>query len=171
MESLLSGVREITHIDAQLMSEQRTRVDVRALLERIVDGFRMREHSKVSIVLDVPEEAVEVSASEDRLIQVFVNVLENAISFSPAGGVVTIALKRAGAGIAITISDQGPGIPEANLPHVFDRFFTHRPDAAGPRSSHTGLGLAIVKAIIDGYGGSIAARNKEGGGAEFEIRL
>jgi two-component system sensor histidine kinase ChvG len=171
MESLLSGVREITHIDAQLTSELRTRVDVHALLERIVDGFRMRERAKVSIVFEAAEGAAEVSASEDRLIQVFVNVLENAISFSPPNGVVTIALTRSATDVAITISDLGPGIPEANLPRVFDRFFTHRPDPNRPRASHTGLGLAIVKAIVDGYGGSIAPRNNADGGATFEIRL
>ncbi|HSY49488.1 MAG TPA: ATP-binding protein [Thermoanaerobaculia bacterium] len=171
MESLLAGVREITLIDAQLTTEQRTPIDVRAMLERIVDGFRLRERATVSIVLNTPPEPCEVSASEDRLIQVFVNVLENAISFSPAGGVVTIVLSHSGSTIVTTIADQGPGIPEANLPRVFDRFFTHRPETTRPRSSHTGLGLAIVKAIVEGYGGSITQSNREGGGAGFEIRL
>ena len=171
MESLLAGVREITLIDAQLTNEQRTRVDVRALLERIVDGFRMRERARVSIVFDVPPEPCEVSASEDRLIQIFVNVLENAISFSPPGGIVTITLARVASEVVASVSDQGPGIPEANLPRVFDRFFTHRPDPNRPRASHTGLGLAIVKAIVDGYGGSITPANNASGGATFEIRL
>jgi two-component system sensor histidine kinase ChvG len=171
MESLLSGVREITLIDAQLTTEQRTRVDLRALLERIVEGFRLREHAKVSIIFDTPPDPCDVSAAEDRLIQVFVNVLENAISFSPAGGVVTIAMTRDASAIVTTISDRGHGIPAANLPRVFDRFFTHRPDANRPRASHTGLGLAIVKAIVDGYGGSITPSNNAEVGATFEIRL
>jgi two-component system sensor histidine kinase ChvG len=110
-----------------------------------------------------------VNASEDRLIQVFINVLENAISFSPSGGVVTITLARDASTIVATIADQGSGIADADLPRVFDRFFTHRPDATRP--SHTGLGLAIVKAIVDGYGGSITPSNNAGGGATFEIRL
>jgi two-component system sensor histidine kinase ChvG len=171
MESLLAGVREITLIDAQLITEQRTKVDLRALLERIVEGFRLRECANTSIVFDVPHDPFEVTASEDRLIQVFVNVLENAISFSPPAGVVTIALSRDASTIITTISDQGGGIPDANLPRVFDRFFTHRPDATRPRVSHTGLGLAIVKAIVEGYGGTIAPSNNAGGGATFEIRL
>jgi two-component system sensor histidine kinase ChvG len=169
MESLLAGVREITMIDAQLTTEVRTRVDVRGLLERIADGFRMR--ANVSITLQLPAEACEVNASEDRLIQVFVNVLENAISFSPAGGIVTITLSRDASTIVTTIADQGNGIADADLPRVFDRFFTHRPEATRPRASHTGLGLAIVKAIVDGYGGSITPSNNTNGGATFEIRL
>ena len=67
--------------------------------------------------------------------------------------------------------DRGPGIPEAHLDRIFDRFFTWRPDELGSRNGHTGLGLAIVKAIVDGYGGSIAARNRPEGGARFEVRL
>jgi len=171
MESLLSGVREITLIDAQLTTEQRTRVDIRALLERIVDGFRLRERANVSIVLNAPQEPFEVNASEDRLIQVFVNVLENAISFSPPGGAVTITLSRDASTVVTTIADQGRGIPEQDMPRVFDRFFTHRPDATRPRASHTGLGLAIVKAIVEGYGGSITPANNAMGGATFEIHL
>jgi two-component system sensor histidine kinase ChvG len=171
MESLLAGVREITLIDAQLTSEVRTRVDVRALLERIVDGFRLRERATVTIVLDALPDPCEVSATEDRLIQVFVNVLENAISFSPPDGVVTISLRREGTMIVVSIADQGSGIPEANLPRVFDRFFTHRPDTTRPRASHTGLGLAIVKTIVEGYGGSITPSKNESGGATFAITL
>jgi two-component system sensor histidine kinase ChvG len=112
-----------------------------------------------------------VNVSEDRLIQVFVNVLENAISFSPAGGIVTITLSCDTSTIVTTISDQGSGIADADLARVFDRFFTHRPEATRPRASHTGLGLAIVKAIVDGYGGSITPSNNADGGATFEIRL
>jgi two-component system sensor histidine kinase ChvG len=171
MESLLSGVREVTMIDAQLPTEQRQRVDVATLLTRIVEGFTLREGDRVPIKLEITGEDFEVDASEDRLIQVFVNVLENAISFSPAGGTVTVSLNRDGRMIVTTISDQGPGIPEGNLGRVFDRFFSHRPDTARARTSHTGLGLAIVKATVDGYGGSVDAANNAEGGARFEIRL
>ncbi|HVS32892.1 MAG TPA: ATP-binding protein [Thermoanaerobaculia bacterium] len=171
MESLLSGVREVTMIDAQLPTEQRQRVDVAALLGRIVEGFRMRERDRVEIGLETSGEGFDVEASEDRLIQVFVNVLENAISFSPEGGTVTVSVNRNDRKITTTISDQGPGIPEGNLGRVFDRFFSHRPDTSRARTSHTGLGLAIVKATVDGYGGSVDAANNPGGGARFEIRL
>jgi two-component system, OmpR family, sensor histidine kinase ChvG len=171
MESLLSGVREITVIDAQLPTEQRQQVDLCDLLRRIVEGFQLREKDRVSIRLDAPTVPCLVYASEDRLIQVFVNVLENAISFSPAGGVVSIQLWQRDTRIHATISDQGPGIPSSNLPRVFDRFFSHRPEIARSKASHTGLGLAIVKAIVEGYGGTIVAANNPEGGARFEIQL
>jgi two-component system sensor histidine kinase ChvG len=171
MESLLSGVREISMIDAQLAGEKRERVDIAAMMARIVEGFQLREKDNVRITFDAPESPAFVEATEDRLIQVFVNVLENAISFSPPGGIVAIAVKPTARHIVTTIADEGPGIPETNLARVFDRFFTHRPDTSRARTSHTGLGLAIVKAVVEGYGGTITAANKEGGGARFEIRL
>jgi two-component system sensor histidine kinase MtrB len=70
--------------------------------------------------------------------------------------------------VVTRVADNGPGIPEANLARIFDRFFTHRPDSN--RAGHTGLGLAIVKAIVDAYGGSISAANGERG-AVFTVRL
>jgi two-component system sensor histidine kinase ChvG len=171
MESLLSGVREITVIDAQLPTEKRQRVDIAALLTRIVEGFTLRERERVHIRLEAPPTA-EVDASEDRLIQVFVNVLENAVSFSPDGAPVTITVRRDERMTVTRIADEGPGIPEGNVARVFDRFFTHRPETTRARASHTGLGLAIVKAIVEGYGGSVeATNNTSGGGATFEIRL
>jgi two-component system sensor histidine kinase ChvG len=170
MESLLSGVREITLIDARLSSEQRQRVDLAALLGRIVDDFRLRENATVELLLQVPDSVANVEGVEDRLIQVFINVLENGISFSPQGGVVTITLQRIDRLWSTTIDDQGRGIAEGDVARVFDRFFTHRPENAR-RGWHTGLGLAIVKAIVEGYGGTIAAMNLPEQGARFEIRL
>ncbi|HWN43990.1 MAG TPA: ATP-binding protein, partial [Thermoanaerobaculia bacterium] len=69
------------------------------------------------------------------------------------------------------VDDRGPGIPETHIDRIFDRFFRYRPNEPGSRNGHTGLGLAIVKAIVDGYGGSISARNLPEGGARFEVRL
>ncbi|HUR83526.1 MAG TPA: ATP-binding protein [Thermoanaerobaculia bacterium] len=168
MERLLSGVREISTIDAGLVRETPARVDLGALLTRIVDGFRMREGERLRFDLQLGEAALFVEATEDRLIQVFENLLDNAAGFSPPGGTVTVSAAAEDAHIVVRVADQGPGIPEANRARIFDRFFTHRPDSS--RTGHTGLGLAIVKAIVDAYGGSIGAANEERG-AVFTVRL
>lgn len=168
MERLLSGVREISMIDAQLVRETSRFVDLGALLMQIVEGFRLREGERVRIDVHLADAPLTVHASEDRLIQVFENLLDNALSFSPPGGTVTVACAREDGEIVTRVADHGPGIPEANLPRIFDRFFTHRPDTS--RAGHTGLGLAIVKAIVDAYGGSITAGNGERG-AVFTVRL
>jgi two-component system sensor histidine kinase ChvG len=70
----------------------------------------------------------------------------------------------------VRVADSGPGIPPGHLERVFDRFFSYRPDDKAPRE-HMGLGLAIAKAIVEGYAGSIAARNRDGAGTIIEIRL
>ena len=72
--------------------------------------------------------------------------------------------------VVTRIADAGPGIPEANMTRIFDRFFTHRPEGARVAAGHTGLGLAIVQAIVEAYGGSVTAANVERG-AVFTVRL
>ncbi|HEX7809195.1 MAG TPA: ATP-binding protein [Thermoanaerobaculia bacterium] len=168
MERLLSGVREISLIDSRLVREQPQPVDLGALLMQIVEGFRAREGARVRFDLQLADGTLIVEASEDRLTQVFENLLDNALSFSPPGGTIAVDVSVDGKTIVTRIADMGPGIPEANLARIFDRFFTQRPDAS--RVGHTGLGLAIVKAIVEAYGGSVAAANGERGAA-FTIRL
>ena len=168
MERLLSGVREISMIDAQLVRETSQFIDLGALLMQIVEGFRLRAGDRVRIDLQLAEGPLMVEASEDRLIQVFENLLDNALSFSPPGGTVTVTCAPEEGFLVTRVADNGPGIPEANLARIFDRFFTHRPDTN--RAGHTGLGLAIVKAIVEAYGGTIHAANGERG-AVFVVAL
>lgn len=171
MERLLSGVREITEIDARLDVEAAKPVDLGALLSEVAEGFRLRGGRDVGIDLRLPAEPVVVHASPERLGQVFENLLDNAVGFSPPGGAVTLELGREDGVAAVTVADRGPGIPEGHLDRIFDRFFSYRPGEPRSRNGHTGLGLAIARAITEGYGGTIAARNRQEGGAAFEIRL
>jgi two-component system sensor histidine kinase ChvG len=171
MEHLLDDVREITSVDTGLLREPRAPVPVDGLLLKIADGMRMRERGRITIELQAAAGLPPVSASEERLIQVFENVLDNAVSFSRDGGSVFIDIVRDANAVVVRIRDEGPGIPAEHLGRIFDRFFTWRPAQPKRMSRHTGLGLAIVKRIIEGYGGTITAANGEGGGATFEIRL
>jgi two-component system sensor histidine kinase ChvG len=169
MERMLSGVRDISLIDAELIREEPTAVDLGALVREIVEGFRLREGSRLRFDLQIPStDGLVVEASRDRLIQVFENLLDNAASFSPPGGTVGVDVTSADGAVVVRVSDQGPGIPDATRSRIFDRFFTHRPEAR--HEGHTGLGLAIVKAIVEAYGGAIAAANSERG-ATFTVRL
>ncbi len=170
MENLLAQVREITVIDAEIQKEERTTVDLNALLQRMVDGFRLREKEQVVFDLVMPQSPIILNASESRLLQVFENLLDNAVSFTPPGGIIDIIAAAADRSATVTIRDRGPGVPAEHLDRIFDRFFTYRPDEARSHR-HTGLGLSIVKAIAEGYGGTLGATNSEGGGAVFEVRL
>ena len=170
MENLLSQVREITVIDAEIQKEDRSEVDIAELLRRIVEGFRLREKDRVVFDLDTGDKPLVLHASEDRLLQVFENILDNAVSFAPRGSTVTVNAAAADRSIVVRIRDRGAGIPNENLGRIFDRFFTYRPEEQR-HHRHTGLGLSIVKAIVEGYGGSVTAVNEPEGGAEFEVRL
>ncbi len=95
---------------------------------------------------------------DSRLSQVIVNLLDNAISFSPPGGRVTVAARRIGSEIQIAVEDEGPGIPEENLERIFERFYTDRPQESFGQNS--GLGLNISRQIVVAHGGRLYAENR-----------
>ena len=167
LEMLVTGVRELAQIDTELSNRQRQPVDVVSLLEGVIEGRRLVLRSPIRF--DVPSGRVLVNGSADRLTQVFENLIDNAGSFSPEGQPVEISASAVRGECVVCVSDSGPGIPPGHTERVFERFFSYRP--ASNRRDHMGLGLAIARTIATGYGGSIAARNRPDGGAEFEVRL
>ena len=173
MEQQVSQLAEVTRIDAGLEAEEQVAVPLNGLLSRIAERFRMRESGRVRFELAQPEQVLAVRASPARMTQVFENLFDNAASFSPDGGSIRVALDRSQDGaVTVTVSDEGPGIPPAHHARIFDRFFSYRPEGAGEAGRlHTGLGLAIVKAIVEGYGGTVAAANNPDRGAAFTVRM
>ncbi len=169
LERLLGSVGEITAIDARLEAEPTERVALRELVARLVAGFKLR-HPTLRFELDAPEEKLWTRASPDRLAQAFENLLDNAASFSPPDGRITLRLRSTETQVGVEISDQGPGIPATDRERVFERFFTSRPEGR-TTSPHAGLGLAIVRAIVEGYGGNVRAAEGRLGGATIEVRL
>lgn len=171
METLLSGIREVTLIDAELQREERAVVSVAEVVSRVVDGFRMRGAAGVALRFEPGSDDLRIEASADRLAQVLENLLSNAVSFSPRDGAVDVAASRDREMVVIAVADRGPGVPESHKARIFERFFSYRKGLAGAGERHAGLGLSIVRSIVDGYGGSVVVRDREGGGAVFEVRL
>jgi len=161
---LLNGVREVSKVDAAIDTDVVKPVDLREILSEL-----SRPHAAVS--LSMPEHPVVVAASADRVTQALGNILDNALSFSPPGGRVSISVHEDEYNGVIRVEDEGPGIPPEHMARVFDRFFTFRPDSAEDKRDHDGLGLAIARAVVDGYGGSIAATNLAPRGTRIEVRL
>jgi two-component system sensor histidine kinase ChvG len=112
---------------------------------------------------------------EGRLVQVFRNLLGNAVSFSPPGGRVRVRARPAGTMVEVVVEDEGPGIPEGKLESIFERFYSERP--SGERfGQHSGLGLSISRQIVEGLRGKIAAENRRDAegkvlGARFIVKL
>jgi two-component system sensor histidine kinase ChvG len=136
-----------------------------------------RSEGAPRLVLDIAERGrpLVVRGVESRLSQVFLNLIANAASFSPAGGEIRIHAVHDGRAVLVTVEDEGPGIPEDKLTAIFDRFYTERP--AGEKfGTHSGLGLSISKQIVEAHRGRIWAENRTDTsgavqGARFSIRL
>jgi two-component system sensor histidine kinase ChvG len=163
LSRLLSAVREVSKIDAAVDLEAAGPVELRTVLSEL-RGIEGR------MDLSLPAHPVIVTASEDRLVQAFRNVIDNAISFSPGDGRVRVSLIPDETHAIVRVDDDGPGIPPEHVERIFDRFFSFRPEA-GQRRDHDGLGLAIARSIIEAYGGTIRAMNRTPHGARIEMRL
>jgi signal transduction histidine kinase len=139
-------------------------------VERAVAGCGSLARARgVTVRCSVAAE-LAVHADGERLVQVLRNLLDNAIAHSPEGGVVAVAAERRGARVAVTVSDQGPGIAAEHLPRVFDRFW--RADASRSRATGgAGLGLAIVKLLVELQGGTVTVASRPGEGAAFTVEL
>ena len=132
----------------------------------------------VSLSAEAKGIAIEVEIAPDeplplgdrtRLVEMFNNLLTNALKFTPAGGCVMVKVWPEADSIAASVSDTGIGIPAEVLPHLFEKFKGHRPGTSG--ETGTGLGLAIVQQIVELHGGTIAVQSEPGAGATFTVRL
>jgi two-component system, OmpR family, sensor histidine kinase ChvG len=111
-----------------------------------------------------------VRGLEERLSRVITNLLDNAISFSPANGIVRVSARRSGPEIEIVVEDEGPGIPANKLEDIFKRFYSDRPQTDRTVGKNSGLGLSISREIVNAYGGRIWATNRNGTGIASPTR-
>ncbi len=176
MDRLISDISQASRLDAQLSRAPVEPVELASLLSALIEIFTETRENMPKIRLDIsPHERFIVMGGEGRIGQVMRNLLENAASFSPPGGMITVSLKRSGRDVQVIIEDEGPGIPEENLETIFERFYTERPhgEAFG---RHSGLGLSISRQITQAYGGSLTAENRKDAdgkvlGARFIVKF
>jgi two-component system sensor histidine kinase ChvG len=169
LERLVSGLRDVARVEGQIEADVSESIDLCALLEELVASLKATAPAGIHLDLVTDGRRPSVLASRERLSQVFENLLANAIGFSPAGAGITITVREEARRALVTVDDAGPGIPDAHLARIFQRFFSYRP--IDTRREHVGLGLAIAKQIVESYGGTISASNRPEGGASFDVRL
>ena len=186
LDRLISDISDASRLDAELAREDAKAVDMADLLRTTVSLFNdIHRDDTPEVVFDIAyasgAKPYRVLGHDSRLSQVIVNLLDNAISFSPPGGRVAVLARRIGPEIQITVEDEGPGIPSENLERIFERFYTDRPQENFGQNS--GLGLNISRQIVMAHGGSLYAENRppagmwrgkgdgKSGGARFVIRL
>jgi two-component system sensor histidine kinase ChvG len=177
LDRLISDISGASRLDAELSRGESEPVDIARLLAALVDVHAATGGPDgPRLVLDVAEQrSLIVRGIEDRLGQVFRNVIANAASFSPPGGAISIRARRDKNSAEIVIEDEGPGIPDDKLEAIFDRFYSERPKGE-KFGTHSGLGLSISRQIVNAHGGRIWAENRraangEVAGARFIIRL
>lgn len=176
MDRLIGDIADASRVDAELSRTVPEPVDVSMILSVLAELHNTtRKDHDPTIVPELPEGPLMALAVEDRLVQVIRNLIGNALSFSPPEGRVWLRGRAVGQEIEIQVEDEGPGIPEAKLSGIFDRFYTERPQ--GERfGNHSGLGLSISKQIVEGLRGRISADNRRDAegkvlGARFVVRL
>ena len=176
LEALINNLLDVSRIQAQGLRLDLAEVDTQRLATRVADAYRTQT-DRHTIELDFPEPLPLITGDEERLRQVLTNLLGNAIKYSPDGGLIRVGgwlersiLPRVGARVVLYVADQGVGIPEQELPHIFDRFY--RVDSSLRRTtSGTGLGLFLCRVIVDAHGGTIWARSQHGTGTTFFVAL
>ena len=173
LDRLISDISNASRLDAELARESAEPVDVEKLAETMVSiQHDLATSRKVNVVLESRTGKFPATAlgHDSRLAQVVNNLIDNAVSFSPEGGTVTVAIRTDEDRIVTTVTDEGPGI-RGDISRIFQRFYTDRPDGEH-FGDHSGLGLAISKQIIDAHRGTISAANRsDRSGAVFTVVL
>ncbi len=170
MERLVADLLRLARIDAGQELAELSPCDVRALITSLgADLESVAQQRSQTIRVDVAPDACNLVVDQGKLHDILRNLVENAIAYGVEGGTIEIAARLTGGKHHITVSDNGPGIPEEHLTRVFERFY--RVDKARARPGGTGLGLAIVKNLVNVLQGDITAGNRAGGGAVFTIKL
>jgi two-component system sensor histidine kinase ChvG len=176
LDRLISDISDASRVDAELSRTATEPVDIAPILGILAEiNEATRGEGDPHLRVDEASGPLVVAGVEDRLVQVLRNLIGNAQSFSPPNGMIGLRARETGNVVEISVEDEGPGIPEAKLEHVFDRFYSERPQ--GERfGQHSGLGLSISRQIVEALKGRIAAENRrdEAGrilGARFVVRL
>jgi two-component system phosphate regulon sensor histidine kinase PhoR len=144
--------------------------DLRALAESVLESAQLRVPEHLGLRLEAGREPALALADEDTLRQVLVNLVDNAVKYSPDGGEVTLEVGRSGHRVALAVRDQGLGIPPAEHERIFEKFY--RLDPALTRGvGGSGLGLYISRELVTRMGGSLTVRSEPGEGATFVVEL
>jgi two-component system sensor histidine kinase ChvG len=174
LDRLISDISDAARTDAELLRARFERVDLGSLIEQLVQSWESRRETGNARIAFAPprNDTAMVMGKPDRLAQAINAIIDNAVSFSPAGALVEIVACRVGDEVRIEVTDEGPGVPPEAREAIFNRFHSVRPEGEN-FGRHSGLGLAIAQAIVNGHDGEIDVHNRDDApsGARFTIHL
>lgn len=168
MDRLIHDLLDFASLRAGRLALRRRRHDPREIVKEALETFEPAAHEKgVRLSASSGEEVPELGCDRDRVLQVLSNLLSNAVKVTQAPGAIMVRCERVGDDVAFSVTDTGPGIPESERQHIFERFFR------GERNSYkgTGLGLAIAKELVIAHGGEIRVESTMGVGSTFTFTI
>ena len=171
IDRLITDYSQILKDELAISSEQMEDLDLKPIIDSVVDDFNNIYIEKKSISIKLKTSGSKnylIKGISNRVEQIIANLLDNAVSFSKSGSIVTVDLDENDNYTILKVSDQGEGFKESDIKKVFDRFYSNRPDNFG---EHSGLGLNIVKNLVQIHQGEIYASNSPKGGAMIEIKF
>lgn len=172
LEGLVDDLMELNYLEMGMLDMHFEAVDIQRFMSDIKQTMAIKFLQKdVNFRLNLPEEKLQVRADEDRLEQIMLNLLDNALRYTSTGGEVQIVVEKEGDWAKVHVNDNGIGIPEEHLDHVFDRFY--RVDESRARQDGgSGIGLTIVKRLVEAHNGEIRVESAgRGKGASFAFTL
>jgi two-component system sensor histidine kinase ResE len=171
MGRLVNELLDLARMEAGHVELHVNKMNIWPIIQKSIRKFtNLAKEQHIQLVEEIEVDQAEYEIDADRIEQIFTNLVDNAIRHTPQGGVVKVSLKEDKEMLYLTVEDTGSGIPEEDLPFVFERFY--KADKARTRGrAGTGLGLSIVKHLVDAHGGQIQAHSKTGEGTTFSIQL
>ena len=170
LRRLVDELLDLSQMESGHFTLKKEKISLNSLIERVVkkaSPYAVKKQVEINCNLqDIPL----VMADEDRIQQVLINLIDNAIKHTSSGKEILIQSKSCEEGVVVSVKDHGPGVPEDELDFIWERFYKVDKSRARGKGG-TGLGLAIVKNIIDAHGGKVDARNCPEGGIEFSFYL
>ena len=170
LNRLVGGLLMLAQAESGKLALNFSQVELDLLMTEVFTEVRVLASNKVKVHLNDIDQVI-VRGDRDRLKQVLLNLIANAIQYTPAGGEVFLSLSKIAEQGRLIVRDTGPGIPAKDMPHIFDRFYRAEKSRTRSKSSGFGLGLSIAKWIIEQHGGQIKVESKEGEGTTFVIWL
>jgi two-component system phosphate regulon sensor histidine kinase PhoR len=168
---LVNDLLDLSAIESGSAKMQMAPVALGAVARDVTSRFRpVAEQREVELRVEVLDDLPDVWGDEARLVQAFVNLMDNALKYTPAGGTVTLSARVDGDLVAVTVADSGLGIAAQHLPRIFERFYRVDPSRSRVQGG-TGLGLSIVKHIATSHGGRVEVQSVEGRGSEFTLLI
>jgi two-component system phosphate regulon sensor histidine kinase PhoR len=169
LTQMVAELTELTRIETGRAKLALERVNINQIAEEVVEQLGPQaKRQQLTLKSEVAPDLPPVSADRERIKQVMVNLVHNAVKFTPPGGGITLTTRRGEGSVTVAVTDTGTGISGKDLPHVFERFYKADRARSG---GGTGMGLAIAKHVIEAHGGSIRVQSGEGKGSTFSFEL